>query len=53
MYQHLRNDIGGIIEIYKGGVTKEVRWSFESLFFFFESLLIDKIMLTLSVSVIR
>lgn len=22
MYQHLRNDIGGIIEIYKGGVTK-------------------------------
>ena len=52
MYQHLRNDIGGIIEIYKGGVTKEVHWSFESLFFF-ESLLIDKIMLTLSVSVIR
>ena len=34
MYQHLKNDIGGIIEIYKGGVTKEVRWSFESLFFF-------------------
>ena len=54
MYQHLKNDIGGIIEICKGGVTKQVRWSFESLFFFFfESLLIDKIMLTLSVSVIR
>ena len=35
MYQHLRNDIGGIIEIYKGGVTKEVYWSFASLFFFF------------------
>ena len=35
MYQHLRNDMGGIIEIYKGGVTKEVHWSFESLFFFF------------------
>ena len=35
MYQHLKNDIGGIIEICKGGVTKQVRWSFESLFFFF------------------
>ena len=47
MSQHLRSDLGGITEIYKGGVTEEEEhWSYESL-------LINKIMLTLSVSVIR